>query len=102
MISLFIGTKAFKSFGVELGENGGRVVEELAVIPEVATNSPFTVLPYRWFTIYVGDFFALETQQLAAVAAIYDRAALVALPRDMRISTQRICVRFAEMRRSFS
>ncbi|MBJ9985637.1 thiopurine S-methyltransferase [Acinetobacter sp. S40] len=34
--------------------------------------------------IYVGDFFDLAKEQLGQVDAIYDRAALIALPKDMR------------------
>lgn len=36
------------------------------------------------FTLYCGDFFALEPAMLAGVAAVYDRAALVALPPVLR------------------
>lgn len=82
----YLLAQGFQVIGVELSETAVReLFEELAVIPEVATNSLFTVYRTDSLTIYVGDFFALETQQLAAVSAIYDRAALVALPRDMRI-----------------
>ncbi|MEN9463824.1 MAG: thiopurine S-methyltransferase [Pseudomonadota bacterium] len=35
-------------------------------------------------TLYAGDFFALTAEIIGAVDAIYDRAALVALPADMR------------------
>ncbi len=36
--------------------------------------------------IYQGDFFELTQAQLGSVDAIYDRAALVALPENMRVS----------------
>lgn len=36
------------------------------------------------FQLLCGDFFALPVEELASVAAIYDRAALVALPRALR------------------
>lgn len=35
--------------------------------------------------ILCGDFFALQAQDLAKVAAVYDRAALIALPPEMRL-----------------
>ncbi len=35
--------------------------------------------------ILCGDFFALTSGQLAAVAGVYDRASLIALPGDMRV-----------------
>ena len=34
--------------------------------------------------IFCGDFFSLEKEQLADISAVYDRAALVALPSKMR------------------
>ena len=34
--------------------------------------------------IYVGDYFALDAEALAGVGAVYDRAAIVALPPPMR------------------
>lgn len=34
--------------------------------------------------IYCGDFFALKKEYLSDISAVYDRAALVALPREMR------------------
>ena len=36
------------------------------------------------YELYVGDFFDLRAPQLAAVGALYDRAALIALPPSMR------------------
>lgn len=36
-------------------------------------------------TIYCGDFFALRREDLAGVAAVYDRAALTALPEELRL-----------------
>lgn len=42
----------------------------------------------RWhapgITLYCGDFFALDTNLLGRVDALYDRAALIALPPNMR------------------
>lgn len=37
-----------------------------------------------YLNVYVGDFFALTQKHLAQVNAVYDRAALVALPSDLR------------------
>jgi thiopurine S-methyltransferase len=39
--------------------------------------------------ILCGDFFALTADQLAGVAGVYDRASLIALPADMRLSYAR-------------
>lgn len=36
-------------------------------------------------TVYVGDFFALEAQDVGEIAWVYDRAAIVALPEELRV-----------------
>ena len=42
--------------------------------------------------MYCGDFFALTLEQLGTIDVVYDRAALVALPQDMRKQySQRLC-----------
>ena len=46
--------------------------------------SRYTALECPGFRLLAGDFFALEAEDLAGVAAVYDRAALVALPPPMR------------------
>ncbi|MBV6448285.1 MAG: Thiopurine S-methyltransferase [Nitrosomonas sp.] len=44
----------------------------------------FTHLAADGIQVLCGDFFALSREDTAAVSAVYDRAALVALPPDMR------------------
>ena len=44
----------------------------------------FTMLERPGFRLLAGDFFRLRAADLAGVAAVYDRAALVALPAPMR------------------
>ena len=48
------------------------------------SGSRVSVLESPGFRLLAGDFFALEAEDLAGVAAVYDRAALVALPPSMR------------------
>jgi thiopurine S-methyltransferase len=45
---------------------------------------PFSVYDAAGVTLYRGDFFDLQRAHTASVAAVYDRAALIALPADMR------------------
>lgn len=45
----------------------------------------FTILKAENITLISGDFFDLTNSLLGKIDAIYDRAALVALPQDMRI-----------------
>ena len=45
---------------------------------------PFTVYRAGRITIFNGDLFALEPEQLGSIGAVYDRAALIALPPELR------------------
>lgn len=54
------------------------------LVPEKSRDGEFEVWQSGSIRIYCGDFFALTNEILADVAAIYDRASLVALPREMR------------------
>lgn len=51
---------------------------------ETYRQDAFTVWKGEGITIYCGDFFELGTQDLAAVAGVYDRASLIALPPELR------------------
>jgi thiopurine S-methyltransferase len=44
----------------------------------------FAVAQCGALALYCGDYFALNADQLASVTAVYDRAALIALPSPMR------------------
>jgi thiopurine S-methyltransferase len=54
------------------------------LVPEKSREGGFEVWQSGGIRIYCGDFFALTTDMLVNVDAIYDRASLVALPREMR------------------
>ncbi|MCG8492048.1 MAG: thiopurine S-methyltransferase [Sneathiellales bacterium] len=54
------------------------------VIPEVSKVGPLTRYSARNVDLYGGDIFDLDKDILGKVDAIYDRAALVALPDEMR------------------
>ena len=53
--------------------------------PTVRRNGDFVVSEVDGLQILCGDFFALKPSDLGNVNVVYDRAALVALPDDMRI-----------------
>jgi thiopurine S-methyltransferase len=57
---------------------------EAALAPERTTAGRFERWQARGVTILVGDFFDLRADDLGVVTAVYDRAALVALPPRMR------------------
>lgn len=71
--------------GVELSEIAVReFFEEWEVQPTVDLRGPFTRYSGKNVELLVGDFFALTVEDLQEVRGVYDRAALVALPPDMR------------------
>lgn len=83
---LWLAAQGHGVLGVELsrlavdtffGENG--------LTPEVTEDPPFRRYRADEIELLCGDFFALEPRHLAGVAAVYDRAALIALPPELRI-----------------
>lgn len=57
---------------------------ELGVIPAIASEGPLERFEANGLTIHVGNIFDLDRATLGPVDAVYDRAALVALPTGMR------------------
>ena len=57
---------------------------ELGETPVISELGELSVYTAPGLDIYLGDIFALTAPLLGAVDAIYDRAALVALPAEMR------------------
>jgi len=51
---------------------------------EAANDDAFERFTAPGYDLYCGDFFHLEAAHLAAVRGVYDRAALIALPPEMR------------------
>ena len=77
--------RGLEVLGIDLSPLAAR--EFLSVHGLEHTETPgsrFSVLESPGFRLLAGDFFALEAADLAGVAAVYDRAALVALPAPMR------------------
>jgi thiopurine S-methyltransferase len=57
---------------------------ELGAVPEISEEGALLRYHAQGVTVFVGDIFALTPDLLGRVDAIYDRAALVALPPEMR------------------
>jgi thiopurine S-methyltransferase len=57
---------------------------ELELSPEITQSGSLKRYRAEQVEIFQGDFFELTQHQLGAVDAIYDRAALIALPDEMR------------------
>ena len=77
--------QGFRVVGAELSELAvTQFFEELGVEPEVSPAGALVRYRIDGLEIFQGDLFALTTEELGEIDAIYDRAALVALPSKMR------------------
>lgn len=75
----------FRVVGAELSEIAiSELFKSLSLQPETTTVGKLTRYSAKDIDIYVGNIFDLTAQILGPVSAIYDRAALVALPADTR------------------
>lgn len=71
--------------GAELNETAVKeLFQELDVTPRVAAKGPLKHYSADELEVFVGNIFDLSADYLGAVGAIYDRAAMVALPQEMR------------------
>jgi thiopurine S-methyltransferase len=73
--------------GVELSPIAVRdFFREAGVEPNAGHEGRFAVLEAERIRILVGDFFELREEDLSNVRGVYDRAALVALPPNLRLA----------------
>lgn len=77
--------RGLEVLGIDLSPTAGReFLSAHGLQFTKSRGSRHSVLESPGFRLLAGDFFALEADDLAGVAAVYDRAALVALPPPMR------------------
>lgn len=77
--------QGYQVAGAELSEKAViQLFEDLAIEPEIADLGPLKRYGADGIEIFVGDIFDLTAGVLGQVDAVYDRAALVALPDGMR------------------
>ncbi|KGM50174.1 thiopurine S-methyltransferase [Pseudooceanicola atlanticus] len=77
--------QGFRVAGAELSRMAiEQLFDELGETPEITEHGTLTRFSGKRIDIFVGDIFELSAPVLGPVDAIYDRAALVALPHDMR------------------
>jgi thiopurine S-methyltransferase len=82
---IWLATQGHRVIGVELSDvavqeffkDGGQT-------PEVRSEGPFDVFSAGPFNLYRGDFFETTAAMVKDAVAVYDRAALIALPADLR------------------
>lgn len=78
-------SQGYEVVGAELVEQAIiQLFDELAVNPQVKEVGKLKLYSAPHLDIHVGDIFDIDQKTLGDVNAIYDRAALVALPEDMR------------------
>lgn len=83
-ISWFL-SKGYRVTGVELSQLAiEQLFADLDQKPQINEIENFLHYQIPNLDIFVGDFFDLTSHELEVVDAIYDRAALVALPQKMR------------------
>ncbi len=71
--------------GAELvGTAIDQLFTELGIQPSITKRGALTHYSAKHIDIYVGDIFKLNAELLGPVDAVYDRAALVALPKETR------------------
>lgn len=79
-------SKGYCVVGVELSEKAVKeLFKELGEEPYIHQEGELTHYHAENIDIYVGDFFSLTAEILGNVDAVYDRAAIVALPELMRV-----------------
>lgn len=77
--------RGYRVAGAELSELAIReLFKELGLVPEISKHGKLIHYRAEDIDIFVGDIFELSASALGPVDAIYDRAALVALPAIMR------------------
>ncbi|MAU53400.1 MAG: thiopurine S-methyltransferase [Roseovarius sp.] len=77
--------QGYRVAGAELSEIALRdLFAEMGVVPEVTETGAHRRYSASGVEIFAGDIFELTAETLGPVDAVYDRAALVALPEGMR------------------
>lgn len=78
-------SQGYRVVGVELVELAiQQLFDELGIEAEISQKAGFTCYQAMGIEIFVGDLFDLTADLLGKVDAVYDRAAFVALPPEMR------------------
>lgn len=82
---LWLRSQGYKVLGVEISKVAVEAFfREQDLTPEISDQGHFQRWEADGVTLLLGDFFHLDRSDLAEVKTVYDRAALVALPKEMR------------------
>lgn len=81
----FLAERGHRVVGVELVEDAVRsYFSERGLVPEVQPRGGLRSYSVGMVTLLAGDFFATTPELVGSATAFYDRAALIALPADLR------------------
>ncbi len=81
----WLGNRGCRVTGVELSDIAVRdFFKEQGIAAVEREDAEFRILEGEGMRLLCGDIFALDASHTADVAAVYDRAALIALPPEMR------------------
>lgn len=76
----------YQVIGIELSEQAViALFEELEIIPVISHVGELILYRSENLQVFVGDIFKVTTEMIGKIDAIYDRAALVALTKELRI-----------------
>ena len=92
---LWLAEQGFRVVGIELSEKA--VLQFFAEHDLTAQSTTYEKCTHYFsdrISIWVGDIFALEPSHVPEVDAIYDRAALIALPPSLRQSYVSTCLQW--------
>ncbi|KGE69798.1 MULTISPECIES: thiopurine S-methyltransferase [Pseudomonas] len=82
---MWLASHGLRVMGVELSEQAVEAFfSEQNLVPRITRRNAFTVYQADLIEVWCGDFFALDAEALIGCIALYDRAALIALPPLMR------------------
>ncbi len=82
---MWLASCGHRVLGVELSEQAVEAFfSEQGLVPRISQRGVFKVYQADLIEVWCGDFFALDAEALADCSALYDRAALIALPPLMR------------------
>ena len=81
----WLAAQDFAVLGVELAEKAVQdFFTEQGLQPDIREHGVFRIYRAGQLELWCGDFFALTSEDVAGCSALYDRAALIALPLAMR------------------
>ncbi|MFL1550283.1 thiopurine S-methyltransferase [Pseudomonas sp. D47] len=82
---MWLASCGYRVLGVELSEQAVEAFfSEQGLVPRISQRGVFKVYQADLVEVWCGDFFALGAEAVADCTALYDRAALIALPPLMR------------------